>query len=69
MEVPQRETKPGADVLLGIDGHDVYEESSGGEEVSVLIEQRHMSVSCVKKKKRMRSERGEYEELFVQRVN
>lgn len=35
------------DVSLGIDDHEVHKESGRGEAVSVLTEQRHMSVSCV----------------------
>lgn len=62
---------PVGDVLLGIEDHDVYKESSWGENVPVLIEQRHMSVSCVgaQSGRSQWSEKGEYEELSVQSVN
>lgn len=35
------------DVSLAVDDHDVHKESGGGEDVPVLAEQRHVSVSCV----------------------
>lgn len=62
---------PVGDFLLSTNDHDMYKESSWGENVSVLIEQRHMSVSCVgaQSGSSQWSEKGEYEELVVQSVN